>query len=154
MFDPVAKRTSHFMLEMDLGTMTVGRFIKKIQGYRAYWETGRHEIQYQIPAFQVLTVTTSEARLAHLLNETQRLYHQSRQFLFTTVNRYSLAEPELLITSPLFSVPASEHPTVLIEPVLTEPRQEQLLPLASWAPPLRQRVSNDRTPHVLIQSRP
>lgn len=105
----------HFMLEMDLGTMTIGRFAKKIQGYRTYWEEGRHKGHYRIGTFQLLTVTTREERLRNLMQATYKLYPGKRQFLFTTLDRYSLQEPEHVLNTPIFEIPGDKQYHYLLD---------------------------------------
>ncbi len=62
----VGARRSHFFLEVDLGTETNRRFREKVRAYIAYRQSGRFRERYRAYAFRVLTLTTSQKRLANL----------------------------------------------------------------------------------------
>ena len=107
----------HYFLEVDMGTETAksskfGRrdFSRKMLGYQAYWKSGLYDKRYDpegkyegLP-IQVLTVTTSEARVATL----KRVAEEARageQFCFTTFGRIS---PETVLVAPIWSVAGKE----------------------------------------------
>jgi hypothetical protein len=71
---PEHRRRTYFFLEADRGTMPVTRkglgqtsFRRKLLGYRETWRQGVHRTHLGIPNFRVLTVTTSEERMRHLV---------------------------------------------------------------------------------------
>lgn len=76
------KGRASFFLEMDMGTMTLGRFQSKIRAYLAYLESNAYQQRYQTRSLRVLTVTTSAARSANLKATTEQL-HRERVFWFT-----------------------------------------------------------------------
>jgi hypothetical protein len=89
-----------FALELDRGTMDVSArslrkatFFRKQLAYYAAWIAGRHTEQWgpAFKAFRVLTVTTSDARIQHMI-EQQRAITQganSGLFLYSTPDRIS-----------------------------------------------------------------
>jgi hypothetical protein len=42
-------------------------FLRKLRGYRETWRHGLHRTHLALPNFRVLTVTTSEERMRHLV---------------------------------------------------------------------------------------
>lgn len=76
------KGRASFFLEMDMGTMTLGRFQGKIRAYLAYLESKGYQQRYQTRSLRVLTVTTSLARAANLKASTEQI-HSERLFWFT-----------------------------------------------------------------------
>ncbi len=89
---PENRSRAFFFLEADRGTMPVERkglvqtsFLRKIFAYRETWRQGLHKEHLGIPNFRVLTVTTSEERVGHLVGACRSLSGGgSRLFLFTT----------------------------------------------------------------------
>ena len=81
----------HQFVEVDLATV-VGRasvsgrrdWAQKVQGYVAYHATGGYQARYATNSLRVLTVTTSQERLAHLKATTEEEGGRSR-FWFTTL---------------------------------------------------------------------
>lgn len=63
-------------VELDRGTMTLGRFKLKVSGYMAYQRTGGYERRYGLSSLRVLTVTTSERRLVNLKEATEQVKGQ------------------------------------------------------------------------------
>lgn len=79
----VEERRAHFFLEIDLGTESNHCFRQKVRAYIAYRQSGRYRERYGAYAFRVLTVTTSERRMANLLRTTEAEGGGS-MFWFTT----------------------------------------------------------------------
>jgi Replication-relaxation len=83
------RRRAYFFLEADRGTMPVVRqgldqtsFRRKLLGYRETWRQGLHRRHLGIPNFRVLTVTTSEERMRHMVAACRRLGSGRGLFLF------------------------------------------------------------------------
>lgn len=112
-----------FFLEIDMGTETArsskfGRrdFTRKILGYLAYDESGLYSAKYDpegryggLP-MRVLTVTTSEARLATLKRAAEEVGADER-FCFTTFGRIS---PESVLTGPIWDVAGGDGLRALV----------------------------------------
>lgn len=88
--EPEHRRHVYFFLEADRGTMPVMRhgleqtsFRRKLLGYQETWLQGLHRMHLGIPNFRVLTVTTSEERVRHLVALCESLEGGARLFLFT-----------------------------------------------------------------------
>ncbi len=99
-------RTQYF-LEADRGTMTVKRFLSKLQAYAAYWRERRHETRFGIRYFRVLTVTTSAARRDNLMAAAVskwELERMARMFLFAEDAALDLSKPESVF-EPIWSTP-------------------------------------------------
>jgi hypothetical protein len=86
---PEHRRRAYFFLEADRGTMPVTRsglaqtsFRRKLLGYRETWRQGLHRTHLGIPNFRVLTVTTNEERMHHLVAACRSLGSGRRLFLF------------------------------------------------------------------------
>jgi hypothetical protein len=80
---------AYFFLEADRGTMPVVRtnlvqtsFQRKLLAYEATWTQKVHQRHLGIPRFRVLTVTTSAARVASLLEACSQLKRGHGLFLF------------------------------------------------------------------------
>jgi hypothetical protein len=89
---PEGRNIGYFFLEADRATMPVMRsnlrqtsFYRKLVTYYATWETGLHTKLFNFKNFRVLTVTSSPARVANLIeaNKTFAKGTGSRIFLFT-----------------------------------------------------------------------
>ena len=107
----------HYFLEVDMGTETAksskfGRrdFSRKMLGYQAYYESGLYDEKYDpegkykgLP-MQVLTVTTSEARLTTLKRVAEEA-GAGESFGVTTFGRLSA---ETVLTAPIWSVAGKE----------------------------------------------
>lgn len=89
--EPENRRHVFFFLEADRGTMPVVRkglaqtsFLRKLLAYQETWRQRLHKAHLGIPNFRVLTVTTSEERVRHLVAACRSLGGGgSRLFLFT-----------------------------------------------------------------------
>jgi hypothetical protein len=86
---PEHQRRAYFFLEADRGTMPVVRkglaqtsFRRKLLGYRETWRQGLHRTHFGIPNFRVLTVTTNEERMGHLVAACRSIGGGQRLFLF------------------------------------------------------------------------
>jgi hypothetical protein len=87
--EPEHRRRAYFFLEADRGTMPVKRnglaqtsFRRKLLGYRETWRQGLHRTHLGVPNFRVLTVTTSEERMRHLIEAGRSLSGSAGTFLF------------------------------------------------------------------------
>ena len=56
---------THFFLELDRGSMTTGRFRRKVEAYIAYYQQG-YQRRYGTKSLRVLTVTLRKQRLLNL----------------------------------------------------------------------------------------
>jgi hypothetical protein len=81
----VGERRAHFFLEVDLGTESNRCFRQKVRAYIAYRQSGRYRERYGAYAFRVLTITTSERRMANLRRATEAEGGGS-MFWFTTLD--------------------------------------------------------------------
>ncbi len=86
---PNNRQCAYFFLEADRGTMPVARkglgqtsFRRKLLGYRDTWRQGLHRTHLGIPNFRVLTVTTNEERMQHLVAACGSLVAGAKLFLF------------------------------------------------------------------------
>ncbi len=68
----LGERRAHFFLELDQATMSNPRWKTRIRAYLAYIRSGKYQKRYQTHSLRVLTVTTSEKRLANLKTTTMR----------------------------------------------------------------------------------
>lgn len=80
---------THYFLEADRGTMPIIRknfartsFYRKLVAYEATWVRGIHKRRWGIPRFRVLTVTTSEERVASMASACSKLKRGHGLFLF------------------------------------------------------------------------
>jgi len=89
------RQRAFFFLEADRGTMPVTRkglaqtsFLRKLLAYQETWRQGLHRKHLGLPNFRVLTATTSEERVEHLLIACRSLSGGgSRLFLFADGER-------------------------------------------------------------------
>ncbi len=95
-------KKAHFFLELDLGTMSNARWREKVQAYTQFRESGRAAQHYGTNKFRLLTVTTSERRLANLKRTTEKA-GGSRFFWFTIQDQIDIEQPENLL-APIWSV--------------------------------------------------
>jgi hypothetical protein len=77
------------LLEVDMGTLTLARFRRKVRAFELYLERGL-AAQHWATTFEVLVLTHSEARLDHLWGATRREVAPERW------NRYSFAAFDIL----------------------------------------------------------
>jgi DNA-binding Lrp family transcriptional regulator len=84
------KNSSWFFLEADRATMPVRRagldrssFYRKLLAYEATWKQNIHRTRFGWRRFRVLTVTTGEERMDHLIEACRNLKHGHGMFLFT-----------------------------------------------------------------------
>lgn len=102
-------KTSCF-LEMDMGTMTVGRFATKIRAYLAYTKSGAYQKRYQTKSLRVLTITTSQTRCINLIAASESV-GGDRRFLFSTKEQ---TVRETALHSPIWQVVGNSAPIALI----------------------------------------
>ena len=57
---------SYFFVEVDMGTMALTRYRRKIIAYRQYWKTGKYTQAHGLKSFRVLTIAKSDNRLSNL----------------------------------------------------------------------------------------
>lgn len=88
--EPKHRRRAYFFLEADRGTMPVARqglaqtsFRRKLLGYQETWRQGLHRTHLGVPNFRVLTVTTNEERMRHMVAECRPLSAGAGLFFFT-----------------------------------------------------------------------
>lgn len=90
----------HFFLEADRSTMTLDRFLRKLQAYWQWWREGGHEKKFDIKSFRVLTITISPERKENLRNISRQADGRgqgSNLFLFSCEKNYSLEKPEAIL---------------------------------------------------------
>ncbi len=100
--EPEKRQRAFFFLEADRGTMPVMRkglvqtsFLRKLLAYQKTWRQGFHRAHLGIPNFRVLTVTTSQERVGHLVEACRSLPGNGSQlFLFT--DQESLGRQDIL----------------------------------------------------------
>lgn len=102
-------KTSCF-LEMDMGSMTLGRFQNKIRAYTAYMKSGRYQERYQTKSLRILTVTNSQTRCRNLKMAAEGLQAE-RVFLFTDKAQMSV---QTILHIPIWHVPGSMNLSVLV----------------------------------------
>lgn len=102
-------KTSCF-LEMDMGTMTVGRFATKIRAYLAYTQSGAYQQRYHTKSLRVLSITTSQTRCINLKAATESV-GGDRRFWFST---RELMAREMVLHSPIWQVIDSSTPLALV----------------------------------------
>lgn len=80
----------YFALEVDLGTSTgwasdsqQRSWLRKVKAYLAYYASGMYQARYHTQSLRILTVTTNERRMAHLVAWTEQAGGKAR-FWFTT----------------------------------------------------------------------
>lgn len=113
-----AKGRMNFFLEADRGTMTIGRFVRKLQAYAAYFRGGRHKDKFSIRYFRVLTVTSTPARALNLVSAASRLDELqalSRMFLFSHQEQLSLAAPDSVLST-VWTEPAGQRVALVQDP--------------------------------------
>jgi hypothetical protein len=103
-----SKAYRFFALEADRGTMPIGRsnpnqtsYLGKIAAYREIIAHRVHKAHLGLPNLLVLTLTTSEARVADIMGQTGNQATDGAAFLFKTANTSRLTMPALqLLTAP------------------------------------------------------
>lgn len=105
-------------LEADRATMPVARrtltrssFQRKLLAYETTWTQGLHEARFGFQRFRVVTVTTSAARVASLVETSRQLSRGQGLFLFTDLA--SLTAHDDLLTFPFQSGRAGQTTTLL-----------------------------------------
>jgi hypothetical protein len=92
-------------VEIDRGTVT-GESTKwenrdwsrKVLSYLTYYHSGQYQARYQTKSLRILTITTTEKRLATLKQATEKAGGRSR-FWFTTQDK---ATTEDILTAPIW----------------------------------------------------
>jgi Replication-relaxation len=79
-------RRAHFFLELDRATMTNGRWKTRVKAYQEYLRSGKYQQRYQTRSLRILTITTTEPRLANLKKTTERAGGKDL-FWFTTAEQ-------------------------------------------------------------------
>jgi len=98
---PEGRSIASFFLEADRSTMSRPRFIKKILAYEKYYLQARHQQDYGLPEFRVLTITISPQRRDNL-RETALAYanlhgKSKRRYLFACERDYDPHDPSTLL---------------------------------------------------------
>ncbi len=104
-------RNTHFFVEADLGSETVGTFARKIERYLALWQSGQYQAKYQTNILRVLTVTTSQRRLNNLKKRAEKL-GAANWFWFTTFDTLFL--DDTVLTDAIWHVAGQEKPYAII----------------------------------------
>lgn len=99
-------KSAHYFLEVDRGTMSNHRWQRKMDAYASFRSSGLSERYFATKNFRVLTVTTSEKRLANLKRVTAGVGDEPH-FWFTTEEHIDIWQPEVLL-EPIWSV-AGRH---------------------------------------------
>jgi hypothetical protein len=101
----------HHFLEIDLATVTgettewgKRNFAMKVATYLEYYRSGKYEERYNTQGMRVLTVTTSETRLANLKAITERAGGKQR-FWFTT---FDLIKESDSLIDPIWQIASRE----------------------------------------------
>lgn len=92
----------HFALELDRGTMSNGTASTKLHGKSSYrrkligyfeaWKQQRHFAQWGCKSFRLLTVTTSEKRIQHMLDVQREITNNALHGFFLYTTRERMAE--------------------------------------------------------------
>lgn len=93
---------AHFFLEVDQATMTNSRWQDKVKAYHEFRQSGRSKKHYGTSNFRVLTVTTSDQRLANLKRATEQA-GGDYFFWFTTQEGVTIWQPETFL-QPIWSI--------------------------------------------------
>jgi hypothetical protein len=96
----------YFALELDRGTMSNGTASTKLHGKSSYrrkligyfeaWKQGRHTAQWGCKSFRLLTVTTSEKRIQHMLDVQREITNNTLPGFFLYTTRERMAEHGVL----------------------------------------------------------
>jgi hypothetical protein len=97
----------YFALEVDMATSTgwatdsqQRSWGRKVKAYLAYHSSGLYQARYATQSLRILTVTTGERRLAHLMAWTERAGGKAR-FWFTTLEDI---QQQNILTDPIWRV--------------------------------------------------
>jgi hypothetical protein len=126
----------YYFLEIDRGTVDNKRMLLRFKAYHQLWLQRVCIKRYGIHNFRVLTVTTSEPRMANLMRTAKKAVEGnpgSSLFLFTTFDRYSLEKPESIL-EPIWKNTDSRH--IGCMSLLGRPTPESKLPPAPGKPPV------------------
>lgn len=99
-----------FFLEMDMGTMTVGRFTTKIRAYIAYMKTGAYTQRYQTRSLRILSITNSYTRCENLRVSAESVGADKR-FLFAS---QAMITAESILHQAVWHGAGNPSPTPLI----------------------------------------
>lgn len=102
--DNEQKHRALFFVESDRSTMPIERrdltktsFRRKLLAYEATWLQKIHQTRFRCNRLRVLTITTSAARVKHLVETCSKLKHGKGLFLFTDIG--SLRCANMLLAS-------------------------------------------------------
>lgn len=96
----VPQGRASFFLELDRGTMTLGRFQQKILTYKKYFSSGQYQRRYKTKSLRVLTITVSEKRLQNLKRKADEV-DGGRVFWFTTLDQVRM---DLILNTPIWHI--------------------------------------------------
>ena len=108
----VGARRASFFLEVDRGHTEGRRIREKVRIYRQYYDRGLHEQHFDFKRFRVVTVTTSDRRLASLKGWAEAEAERTTWlFWFTT---FGAVQPEAVLTEPIWEMAGEEGHRVLV----------------------------------------
>lgn len=109
----------NFLVEADLGNITVDAaswlsrdWSRKVRAYLEYHRSGTYQKRYHTSDMRILTITTSEKRLANLKRITEKAGGKAR-FWFTTFERI---KHEDVLTAPIWQVASRQGLYPLLQP--------------------------------------
>ena len=79
-------KKAYYFLEVDRATESNRRWRDKIKGYVEYVKSGKYQARFKTEALRVLTISTSNERIANLM-KTTRSVDNAYFFLFATFNQ-------------------------------------------------------------------
>jgi hypothetical protein len=91
--------------------------MRKVRAYMAYYRSGQYHARYGTRSLRVLTVTTSQKRLANLKASTEQA-GGGPMFWFTTFDRVNT---ENILSAPIWQVAGDKGNHSLIEPATPPP---------------------------------
>ncbi|MEW6051058.1 MAG: replication-relaxation family protein [Candidatus Zixiibacteriota bacterium] len=129
-------REFHYCLEVDRGTTDLGRLRAKFLAYLNLWQSRAASAKLGILSFRILYVTTTEKRLAHMLDALRGLQGAQRRLdliALSCFNRYSLTHPERLL-APIFQTIGPDGAVQTARPFPAPP--PVALPIVPGKPPV------------------
>ena len=110
-------KKAHFFLEVDLATIANKRWMRKVRAYSTYYRSGKYQAKYGTRSLHVLTVTTSQKRLANLKATTEQA-DGGAMFWFTT---FDLMNTDNALTAPIWQVAGREGSYPVIQQAARPP---------------------------------
>jgi hypothetical protein len=105
---PEGQNTTYFFLEVVRSRESDYRrgesyFMRKMQGFHAYYRQGRHDERYGIANFRVITVTPTKQRALNLCRKLLDAGLASKRFWFTGLDPVSPDEPTRILEKVFFT---------------------------------------------------